>query len=61
MPQNVLAVFINPKTLFLMLYSDVLHAKICHMNFIHSLEHKQYLGGGTKIQIKHRGGLLQDL
>lgn len=39
-----------------MLYSDVLHAKICHMNFIHSLEHKQYLGGGTKIQIKHRGG-----
>lgn len=55
--QNVVSIFITSKTLFLIVYSDVLHAKICHMNFICWLECKQYLGRGTKLQIKQQGGL----
>lgn len=55
--QNVVSIFITSKTLFLTMYSDVLHAKICHMNFICWLECKQYLGRGTKLQSKQLGGL----
>lgn len=55
MQQHVVSIFVTSKTLFLILYSDVLHAKICHMNVICLLDYKQYLGRGTKLQIKHRG------
>jgi len=56
--QSVVPGFINSKALFLILYSGVLQAKICHMDFIHSLEYDQCLGGGMTLQIKHGGVLL---
>lgn len=36
------------------MYSDVFYMqKNCHVNFIHTLAYKQYLGAGTKLQLQH--------